>query len=150
MQKVNGGFLITQIKRVSSRVLDRVLIESGIDAFNGAQGRILYVLWQEDNITITQISKATSLAKTTLTNMLDKMESQELITRNPDPTDRKKTLIRLTAKSRELQLAFDNISDQVSGHFYQGFEDEEIEVFEQYLQRVLHNLQVVEKESKTK
>ena len=39
-----GGFLITRIKQVGGRVFERILYERKIDAFNGAQGRILYVL----------------------------------------------------------------------------------------------------------
>ena len=42
-----GGFLITRIKQVGGRVFERILAEKKIDAFNGAQGRILYVLWQK-------------------------------------------------------------------------------------------------------
>ena len=38
------GFLITQIKQVQGRVFQRLLDACGVDAFNGAQGRILYVL----------------------------------------------------------------------------------------------------------
>ena len=48
----NGGFLITKVKQLSDRVFEKILSEKNIDAFNGAQGRILYVLWQEDGIPI--------------------------------------------------------------------------------------------------
>ena len=45
--KVNGGFLVTKIKQLGDRIFEKILSEKNIDAFNGAQGRILYVLWQE-------------------------------------------------------------------------------------------------------
>ena len=41
----NGGFLTTKVKQLSDRVFEKILSEKNIDAFNGAQGRILYVLW---------------------------------------------------------------------------------------------------------
>ena len=63
MIKTNGGFLMTQIKQVGGRVFEKLLSQSGIDEFNGAQGRILYVLWQLDNIPISELSKKTGLAK---------------------------------------------------------------------------------------
>ena len=50
--KTNGGFLVTKIKQLGDRVFEKILSEKNIDAFNGAQGRILYVLWQEDGISI--------------------------------------------------------------------------------------------------
>ena len=52
MRATNGGFLISQVKQVQGRVFDAMLQEAGIEEFNGAQGRILYILWQEDNLPI--------------------------------------------------------------------------------------------------
>ena len=46
MRATNGGFLISQVKQVQGRVFDAMLQEAGIEEFNGAQGRILYILWQ--------------------------------------------------------------------------------------------------------
>ena len=54
--ETKGGFLISRIKQVGTRIFDRMLADSGIDAFNGAQGRILYVLWQNDEISISSLS----------------------------------------------------------------------------------------------
>ena len=48
----NGGFLVTKIKQLGDRIFEKVLAEKGVDAFNGAQGRILYVLWQQDGVPI--------------------------------------------------------------------------------------------------
>ena len=50
--EMNGGFLVTKIKQLGDRIFEKILSEKNIDAFNGAQGRILYVLWQEDRISI--------------------------------------------------------------------------------------------------
>ena len=54
--KMNGGFLVTKIKQLGDRIFEKILSEKNIDAFNGAQGRILYVLWQEDGISIRSLS----------------------------------------------------------------------------------------------
>ena len=37
---------MSRIKQAGGRLFERLLRESGVEAFNGAQGRILYVLWQ--------------------------------------------------------------------------------------------------------
>lgn len=39
--------LIAQIKQVGARILERTIAEKHIDAFNCAQGRILYILHSE-------------------------------------------------------------------------------------------------------
>lgn len=139
--ETKGGYLISRIKQVGTRIFDRMLAQSGIDSFNGAQGRILYVLWQQDGITISSLSAKTSLANTTLTAMLDRMEMLGLIVRKPDPADRRSRLIALTEKARSLQGDYANISQQMNERYYAGFTDEEIVVFEGYLQRVLSNLE---------
>ncbi len=139
--ETKGGFLISRIKQVGGRLFDRMLAEADIDAFNGAQGRILYVLWQGDGLTISQLSAQTSLANTTLTSMLDRMEQSGLIQREPSPSDRRALLIRLTDKARALQQDYDRISQRMNEMYYLGFTEAEIRQFESYLQRVLDNLQ---------
>ena len=139
--ETKGGFLISRIKQVGGRLFDYMLAEADIDAFNGAQGRILYVLWQGDGLTISQLSAQTSLANTTLTSMLDRMEQAALIQRTPSPTDRRALLIRLTDKARALREDYDRISQRMNELYYLGFTSEEISQFEGYLQRVLDNLQ---------
>ena len=54
--EMNGGFLVSKIKQLGDRIFEKILSEKNIDAFNGAQGRILYVLWQEVRSTDTKIS----------------------------------------------------------------------------------------------
>ena len=74
--KTNGGFLVTKIKQLGDRIFEKILSEKNIDAFNGAQGRILYVLWQEDGSSISSLSVKCGLAITSLTTMLERMEHQ--------------------------------------------------------------------------
>lgn len=139
--ETKGGFLISRIKQVGGRLFDRMLAEADIDAFNGAQGRILYVLWQGDGLTISQLSGQTSLANTTLTSMLDRMEQSGLIVREQSPIDRRALLIRLTAKARSLREDYDRISQRMNDMYYLGFTETEVRQFESYLQRILDNLQ---------
>lgn len=136
----NGGFLISQIKQVSGRIFEKLLSNAGIDAFNGAQGRILYVLWQEDNIPIAELSKKTGLAKTTLTSMLDRMEESGLLLRIFDKTDRRQIRIALTEQARSLSGKYDKVSQEMNEIYYAGFSDDEIIAFENTLRRILKNL----------
>lgn len=139
--ETKGGFLISRIKQMGTRIFDRMLATSGIDSFNGAQGRILYVLWQNDDISISSLSAQTSLANTTLTAMLDRMENIGLIVRKPDPKDRRNRLIALTEKAKSLQDDYTKISQKMNEIYYTGFTETEIMQFESYLQRILNNLE---------
>ena len=138
--ETQGGFLVSQIKQVSGRIFEKLLTNAGIEAFNGAQGRILYVLWQEDGVPIVELARKTGLAKTTLTSMLDRMESASLIVRVFDKTDRRQIRISLTEKARELKEGYERVSHEMNEIYYEGFTKEEIIEFEDTLRRILVNL----------
>lgn len=148
MIQTQGGFLISQIKQVQGRVFEHLLQQAELDFFNGAQGRILYVLWQEDGLPIVEVSKRTGLAKTTLTGMLDRMESLGLISRIPDPEDRRQQRIVLTEKSKALADKYENVSQLMAEIFYRGFQESEILEFETSLKKILGNLEEAEEASK--
>lgn len=142
--ETQGGFLMTQITQISGRIFERLLTNAGVEEFNGAQGRILYVLWQEDDISIVELSHKTSLAKTTLTSMLERMEQANLIQRIADQTDKRKIRISLTETARKLNDDYNKISQEMNEVYYAGFSEEEVRGFEKELQKILTNL--IEKE----
>ena len=139
--KNTGGFLITRIKQVGGRVFDRILSQKKIDVFNGAQGRILYVLWQDNGVPISELSRQTGLATTTLTSMLDRMETTGLIYRDRGDKDRRKIRIYLTDKAKGLEEDYNSVSEEMSRIYYKGFSDQEIEQLESYLERILKNVE---------
>ena len=141
MMKTYGGFLMSQVRHLSGRVGEKLLKESGVEVFNGAQGRILYVLWEHGSMTITQLGKLTSLAKTTLTSMLDRMEAGGLVRRIPDRENRRQIFIEATEKANEYRVKYDWISDRMSEIFYRGFSEEEITAFEDQLRKIKQNLE---------
>lgn len=150
IEKTRGGFIVSQIKQIQGRIFDKLLKNHGIDDFNGPQGRILYVLWQQDNLTISELGARTSLAKTSLTTMLDRMEERGYIQRNNAPNDRRQILITLTDKARSLNSKYDEVSAQMNQIFYEGFLDEAIKALDNDLQHVLENLQKWEEQNHRK
>lgn len=138
--EIKGGNYVSQIKRLSDRILEQILAEKNIDAFNGAQGRILYVLWSRDGISLRELADKTGLAPTTLTSMVDRMEKAGLVCRMLDKNDRRKTLLALTAKAKNLEQDYKAVSDKMSEIFYKGFSDEEIRTCEAMLARILDNM----------
>ena len=136
---------MSRIRHLSGRIWEDVLKESGVEVFNGAQGRILYVLWEHGDMTISQIGKLTSLAKTTLTSMLDRMEAGGLIERVPDKENRRQIIIKVTQKAKGYREVYDNISDKMNEIYYRGFSDEELEMFDAQLKKIVNNLEEEEK-----
>lgn len=139
-QRTNGGFLISQIKQIQGRVFTKLLLAHSIREVNGAQGRILFVLWRESPLPITELGRRTGLAKTTLTGMLDRLESAGLVRRMAVAADRRKADIALSAAAEALRGDYEAVSRQMEAIFYRGFTEAEIETLEAGLARVLNNL----------
>ncbi len=138
--KTFGGFLVSQVHQLQKRAFEKLLKESGVDAFNGAQGKILYVLWEYKKLTITEISNRTSLAKTTLTSMLDRMEAGGLVVRTSDKENRRQIFITLTDEAKNYRTMYDAVSEKMNTLFYQDFTEKEITEFEEKLNKIIKNL----------
>lgn len=140
-----GGFYITQIKQRSERIFERMLQQNGIE-LSGGQGRILFVLWQQDGLTMTEISRQTSLAKNTLTVVIDGMVKKGIVLRHQNPNNRREVRIFLTDHAKSLQNRYELVSQQMTDLFYSGFTAQEQQVCETYLLRILNTLTEAEKE----
>ncbi|UCC32501.1 MAG: MarR family transcriptional regulator [Phycisphaerales bacterium] len=135
-----GGFLIAKVHQVAGRIFARMLKEHQIDEINPAQGRIMFVLWREDGISINELAKRTSLGKSTLTSMLDRLEEAGYLVRVPSKEDRRRILIKRTDKDKALENVYVRVSQEMTKLFYDGFSSTEIHRFEEDLQRILDNL----------
>lgn len=136
----NGGYLIGQINKLINRRINELLKEANVNEFNGAQGTIIFVLTEEGPMPIKDIGKATGLAKTSLTSMLDRMEKQGLIKKRENENDRRSTIIDLTERSRGYKEVIEKVSQEVNREFYKKIKAKDIERFEATLQKVLDNL----------
>ena len=136
-----GGFLISKVKAIGGRWFDKILQEKKIEAFNGAQGKILYVLWQGGKMSVTEISKKSGLAKTTLTAMLARMREQGLICTEENSQDKRSAIVGLTQKAADLKEEYNAVTQEIETIYYKGFSDREVEQFESYLMRILKNLE---------
>ena len=144
--KSNSGFYISRIKQVNTRLLNKFLAQKNITAFNGEQGRILYVLWENDRISNRELSKKSGLAMSSLTTMLERMEEKNLLIRKFFPTDKRKSLIFLTDYAKSLKSEYDEISDKMTEISFKGISDEERLAFEATLEKVLYNFEKAEQE----
>lgn len=134
-----GGFLIARIHQTAGRIFARMLKAENIE-FNPAQGRILFVLWEQDRIPIGELARRTSLRKSTLTSMLDRLERAGHLQRIPSPHDRRQVLIERTAEDRAWEKRYLRVSKEMTMLFYRGLSKVEIERFEWTLERILENL----------
>ena len=136
----SGGFLISKIQKLSKRIFAKILKNHDIN-INPGQGRILFILWQKDNIPIQELAVKTSLTMSTLTSMLDRMKKAKIITRVENPKDRRSYLIGLTPKTKAMKQQFLQISSDMGEIYYRGLSATEIHQFEATLKQIFQNLE---------
>lgn len=135
-----GGFLLAKVHRLSGRVFTRLLKRHGLGEINPAQGRILFVLWSQSELSMHELARQTGLGKSTLTAMLDRLERDGYVERRPDPNDRRAVIIVRTFKDEDFRQAFLAVSAKMNELWYAGFSETERDVFEGSLERIIANL----------
>lgn len=68
-----------------------------------SQYLVMLVLWEHDDIPISQITARIHLDSGTLTPLLKRMEKAELITRHRNPKDEREVRVTLTSQGRSLR-----------------------------------------------
>jgi len=66
---------------------------------------VLMILWETDEITVNEIAKKLILNTNTVTPLLKRMESLDIISRERSSSDERKVVIRLTEKGKEMREA---------------------------------------------
>ncbi|MFX1417545.1 MAG: MarR family winged helix-turn-helix transcriptional regulator [Promethearchaeota archaeon] len=141
MEKLReGGFLITKIRQLMQRIFNKLLEDYKLDEISAAQGRVMFPLWQNDNISFQDLKKKALLSKATLSYMLDKLEEAGHIERIRSEKDKRTIYIKLTKKNKELQEKYYKVSKEMGDIFYKDFSEKETDEFENYLRRLLESL----------
>ena len=135
-----GGFLISKIQKLSSRIFAKLLREFKAIDINPAQGRVMFPLWLQDNLSFHELLERTSLSKATLSHLLNNLEKTGHIKRVHSEEDKRTVNVMLTKKDNQLQDKYIQVSNKMTKLFYNGFSKEEIDEIEDYLRRLLNNL----------
>ncbi len=146
--KYEAAFLTARIQQISGRIFETILRKYNLSEISPAQGRILFALWKSDNVPIQELVRRTSLSKSTLTTMLDRLEEQGFVVRVPSERDRREILIRLTEKDRSLQDTYTTVTEEMAGISLSGLTEKEIRDFEDTLRRILANLSDYEEKAR--
>ena len=140
MNKHYGGTLVSQIKQLQDRVFNKILKEEGIYEFNGQQGRILFSLWKDEKLSLIELSKRTSLAKTTLSTMIDRMRKNGLVIVEESKEDKRILVIYLSDKTLALEDKINNATKRITDIFYKDFSEKEANELDRLLIKIKENL----------
>jgi len=126
-------FSLGKISRQMTRVYRERLAKYGLSQ---PQFFLLIALYEEDNILITRLAEKVALDKSTLTGILDRLERDDLVSRQAKPDDRRGIYIRLTERSLSLRDNLTHIYNDTNQQFLSRLTDQEREVFTEVLKKL--------------
>ncbi len=104
-------FPVYAASRLITRIYQPYLDEIGITY---PQYLVLLVLWENDELTVNEISRKLFLNTNTTTPLLKRLEAQGLVTRRRSDEDERKVIIALTANGKKLQSRAADIPGKLS------------------------------------
>ncbi|MCR1955080.1 MarR family transcriptional regulator [Clostridioides mangenotii] len=138
--KNKGGLLINKINLLTGRNFNKLLKKYNLDV-NYPQGKIIFILSKYEELSILNLCKELSLKKSTLTSMLDRLQSKGYINKRISCDDKRITLVSNTSKASGIVKAYEEIVSQLDLTYYYGFNKKEIKDFENYLIKIYSNIE---------
>ncbi len=134
-------YLISRVTLFVTSALKKGFADAGVNAVKPAYLGVLMTLWREDGLKVIDLGKKSGLEPSTMTGLLDRMERDELLYREADPSDRRAQRIYLTATGRKVKISVLHAVDEVLAGVFKGISEKEIHNTKDTLQRVLTNAQ---------
>jgi MarR family transcriptional regulator, organic hydroperoxide resistance regulator len=85
------------------------------------QYAVLHVLWEQDGQSGAALGERLKLDSATMTGVLDRLTTSNLIERRAHPDDRRVNRIFLTAQGKTLQPVLEKIMDKVNNECWSNF-----------------------------
>jgi DNA-binding MarR family transcriptional regulator len=98
----NLGYLVNRAARLMAQSMGQRLRRHGILL---GQWAVLLFLYERDGQSQAELARVVAIEQPTMVRTIDRMVRDGLVTREPDPTDRRVTRIKLTDKARALEDA---------------------------------------------
>ena len=110
---------------------------SRVTGINLTDGRCIDLLDVHDGLTVGELAEAASLSPGAVTTVLDRLERMELVTRTRDPADRRRVLVELTPKARELAFEIYGPVAAYARGYIEQLTDDDIQTISRFLEMAI-------------
>jgi DNA-binding MarR family transcriptional regulator len=124
------GYQVNHLARLFARALFRRLAKHDVAP---GQFPLLLILWEEENLTQSEIARRLDIEQPTVANTLTRMERDGLVETAPDPSDRRQVCVKLTAKGRALERPLTAEARAVNAAAAAGLSATEVEMFQRVI-----------------
>jgi DNA-binding MarR family transcriptional regulator len=132
-------YLISRVSLVVTSALKKEFAASGVEQVKPAYLCVLMSLWPEDGLKVIELGKRAGLEPSTMTGLLDRMQRDNLVTRTPDPNDRRVLRIYLTKIGHQVRDPVLKVVDRVLSEVFAGVAEDDISQTKNLLRRILAN-----------
>jgi len=101
---------------------------------------VLMVLWENENLTVNEISKKLILNTNTITPLLKRMETVGLIRRERSENDERKVYVTLTDKGKNMRIEAAEIPEKLSASLLKSMKLEQLTDLKEKLHVVINFL----------
>lgn len=131
-------YVAKQLELVSRARLDEVLRPSGVTTL---QYTAMTVLERRPHLTQTDLARMSFTRVQSASDLVAGLIRRGLVDRTPDPKNRRRQLLDLTPKGRELLREFDSRVAELETVMLQDFTDEEAQLMRTFMRRARHALE---------
>lgn len=102
---------------------------------------VLMLLWEYEKMTVNHIAESLILKTNTITPLLKRMETMEIISRQKDDEDSRKVLVELTEKGKALRKKAANIPERLGEKILsEAFSMDDLIGMQQQLNHIIERL----------
>lgn len=101
---------------------------------------LLHHIYYNEGISQIELGKKMKIDKITITKLLDKLVEEGYVVRKSSNQDKRVNNLYLTENGKSLQGVLANLIIEVNEFMLDGFEEQEIDLIRNYLQRISENI----------
>lgn len=132
------GYQVNHLGRLLAQALRLRLAPYGV--VPGQFGQLL-ALYEQEGMTQNELCAEVRIDQSTMAHTLKRMDRDGLVERTPDPADRRRSLVTLTERARELESSLVQAAQGANAVATRGFTAEEVATFLELVTRMIDNLE---------
>lgn len=132
-------YLIARIRDKAHRLISEEINRRNLTGIAPSHGDIMLGLFKNTELTMKELAEYIDRDKSTVTYLVNKLIQLGYVEKKPATHDRRKSLISLTGRGRELRDDIIEISEKLLARVFKSLSDEERDVLNELLKRIHEN-----------
>ena len=123
--------IIFELSKAENKIknhMQKKIKEKGV-LISAGQSGVLFLLEKANKLKMSELGRLLKIDNSAITRVVDRLEKNGLVTREPNPDDRRQFLISITDKGRTDIKVVGKVANETNAAIREGFSDEEISVF---------------------